>query len=128
MKGKKGEEAGTAVAGNERGARSKAVRDYLAQNPKASPKEVVANLAAQGIEVSLGLVSVIKYSKKSGAKKSPGRKPGRPAASKTVRASAVVSGSAGVTLDTLIDAKQLVDKLGGLDQTISLLNKLAQLR
>ena len=126
MKGKKGEEAGT-TGGAARGVRTKAVRDYLTANPDASPKEVVASLAAQGIDVKVGLVSVIKYSKKSGGKKTPGRKLGRPAAaSKAARPSAAVG--AGVTLDTLIDAKQLVDKLGGLDQTISLLNKLAQLR
>ncbi len=49
----------------ERGNRSGLIRAYLAKHPKASPKDVVAALAESGEVVSLGLVSVIKYSKKN---------------------------------------------------------------
>lgn len=73
----------------ERGARSKAVRDYLAANPKDSPQKVVAALKEQGIDISLGLVSVIKYSK-------PRSK----------------SGSLGLTTDALLQTKKLVDVIG----------------
>jgi hypothetical protein len=48
----------------ERGARSRAIRDYLKTNSKAGPKEIVTSLGASGIEVTEGLVSSIKYGKK----------------------------------------------------------------
>lgn len=51
------------MANPERGSRSQAIRDYLQSNPKAGPKEVVAALGAQGISVTKGLVSNIKYGK-----------------------------------------------------------------
>jgi hypothetical protein len=73
----------------ERGARSKAVRDYLAANPKDSPQKVVAALKEQGVEVSLGLVSVIKYSKPKSNR-----------------------GGLGTTADALLQTKKLVDAIG----------------
>ncbi len=48
----------------ERGYRSKMVREFLSKNPDSSPKDVVKALAKKRVTVSLGLVSVIKYSKK----------------------------------------------------------------
>lgn len=59
------------AAGAERGSRSKAIRDYLKEHPSASPKEVVAGLKEQGVEVKEGLVGNIKYSLKG---KSKGRR------------------------------------------------------
>ena len=73
----------------ERGVRSKAVRDYLAVNPKDSPQKVVAALKEQGVEVSLGLVSVIKYSKPKSNR-----------------------GGLGTTADALLLTKKLVDVIG----------------
>src|SRR5215831_14868162 len=63
----------------ERGARSKAIRDYLETHPHAGPKQVVADLRAQGIDVTDGLVSSIKYGPNS-KKKMRGRKGSRPKA------------------------------------------------
>jgi hypothetical protein len=103
-----------AVAGPERGAKTRAIKEYLEANPKASPKVVVEALAAQGIQVSVGLVSVTKYSKK-GKTGSTGAKRGRKPA----------AGPA--TIEDLIDLKLFANKLGGIDATINLLNKLAQL-
>jgi hypothetical protein len=45
----------------ERGSRSSAIREYLKNNPKAGPKEVMTALGAQGIHVTRGLISNIKY-------------------------------------------------------------------
>jgi hypothetical protein len=42
----------------ERGAKTRAIRDYLAANKNAKPKEVVAALKGQGLEVSPNLVSI----------------------------------------------------------------------
>jgi len=87
----------------ERGVRSKAVRDYLAANPQDSPQKVVAALKEQGVEVSLGLVSVIKYSK--GSKRS----------------------SLGLTTDALLLTKKLVDAIG-FDNARKALDVLEKLR
>jgi len=79
----------------ERGARSQAVRDYLAENPKASPKDVVAALKEKGVSVSLGLVSVIKYSKRSAGIRSLGK--------------------SNSSLAGLLHAKRFIDEVGGIE-------------
>lgn len=48
----------------ERGAKTKAVKDYFATHKKAGPKEVVAALKEQGIDVSPNMVSIIKAKSK----------------------------------------------------------------
>jgi hypothetical protein len=40
--------------------RSQEIRDYLAQNPQATPTQIVSALAERGIEVAEGLASVVK--------------------------------------------------------------------
>jgi len=89
----------------ERGARSKAVRAFLKAHPSASPAKVVAALQEQGLQVSLGLVSVIKYSKRT-------------------------SGLADVKTSAaaLFQAKKLADRVGGIRNAQELLNLLEQLR
>ncbi len=89
----------------ERGARSKAVRDYLAKNRKASPKVVVSALKEQGIDVSPGLVMVIKYSKR-----------GKRFASVESQASA------------LLLVKKMAEKIGGISKAHAALDILEQLR
>ena len=53
------------LANEQRGARTAAIRDYLAKNPTAGPKEIVENLKQTGVDVSMSLVSAIKYGKMS---------------------------------------------------------------
>lgn len=60
------------MASEKRGARSAAIRQYLAEHPAAGPKEVVESLKQAGVVVSANLVSSIKYGKMS-------KKSGRPA-------------------------------------------------
>jgi len=103
--------------------RSQHIRDYLAQNKTASPKEIVNALKEKGIEVTVGLASLIKYS----AKKDGGRRRGA-----TLRR----SGSAGaawhstgaLSASDLIEAKKLVDGLGGISAARQALEVLEQLR
>jgi hypothetical protein len=47
-------------AAPERGAKSAAIREYYKAHKGAKPKEVIAALKAQGIDVSTNLVSVIR--------------------------------------------------------------------
>lgn len=87
------------------GSKSQAIRDYLAKNPGASPKQIVQDLKDQGVEVSMGLANVVKYSSgRKGRRKKVKR--GRPAGSRA-------STSGGLTMEQLIETKRIVDKLGG---------------
>jgi hypothetical protein len=63
--------------------KSQAIRDYLAANPNAMPADVIAGLKEKGINVSRGLVGLVKYAKsgkKAGGRRSAGRKRGSKAA------------------------------------------------
>lgn len=95
-----------------RGAKSRAIRDYLAANPKANVKTVVEVLAKQGIKVSGALVGAIKYTK---AKK--GRR-------KRVAAAAA---SEGLDIQKLVAVKKLVNDLGGIEQVRKALAALEKL-
>lgn len=59
--------------------KSDLTRDYVAKNPAASPKAIVAGLKAEGVDVSLALASKIKYDRaeKGGAKKGGRKKKAR---------------------------------------------------
>ena len=76
----------------ERGARSKAIREYLKSHSSAGPKEIVAALKEQGVEVTVGLASNIKYGRRNKARRGGGRArvagrrgPGRTSASEAIR-------------------------------------------
>ena len=65
------------MAKAERGAKSRAIQEYLSVNPASGPQQIVDALKAQGIEVSFGLASAVKYKKpkrKVSARKSAMRK------------------------------------------------------
>jgi hypothetical protein len=49
--------------------KSKAVRDYLVNNPKAGPQEVSQALAKQGIKISPKYVSIIKSKMRKGKRR-----------------------------------------------------------
>ena len=100
--------------------KSQAIRDYLAKNPQSSPKTIVEDLKDQGVEVSLGLASAVKYGsgKKTARKKKAGRR-GRPASRSTV-------GS--LTMEQLLVTRELADRLGGTDHVRQALEVLEKLR
>ena len=117
--------AKTKKAGNKTAAgqsKSALIREYLAQNPDAKPKEVVEGLKARGIDVSLGLANVIKYSsgKKTGRRKKIVRRVGRPAATS--------NGAGALTVENVLQTKQLVAQLGGTAKVRRALDLLEQLR
>ena len=87
------------------GAKSAAIREYLSQNPAAKPKEVVEALKAKHLKVSAHMVSVLR-----------GKKKGRRASS-----------NGKISADTLIHAKSMVDRLGGIAQAQEALSVLAKL-
>ncbi len=49
--------------------KSAAIREYISANPSAGPTAIYDALTKQGIKVSKGLVSVVKYSKPKSGKR-----------------------------------------------------------
>lgn len=105
---------------------SAAIRDYRNTHRRAKPKAIAEALAAQGIHVKPGYVSTIlsmdrrkKRGKSSGSEEGaePGRRGRKPASDK---------------FDALVNdlqmAKQLVDKLGGLEKAKAALAALSKLQ
>jgi hypothetical protein len=112
--------------------KSDAIREYLEQDPGAGPKTIVTALKKRGIEVSHSLAGAVKY--KGGAGKGAA-KAGAPtkAAARQVSAAprrTALAGSAAVQLSAadLLEAKRLVDHLGGIGQAHKALETLEQLR
>jgi hypothetical protein len=102
-----------------RGAKTQSVRDYLSENPEASPKEVVEGLKAKGVKVKVTLVNSIKYKKpaKAGRRRAP-----------SVRMATRRSSRNGVTVEQLLEVKRLVDSLGGSEHVRQALETLNQLQ
>jgi hypothetical protein len=94
--------------------KSQAIRDYLATNPTATPTVIKQALAKKGISVGDSLISQIKYRPSRG----PARRGGdRPAGRR---------GQA-VSLESLLAAKALAKRLGGIaraKQALSMLQRL----
>jgi hypothetical protein len=97
--------------------KSQAIRDYINANPKSKPKEIVEALAAQGVTVSPAFVSTLRSNDKRKGRKGPGRR-GRPAAS---------AGGGGFGLESLVQAKKLADKMGGVSKAREALDALAKI-
>jgi hypothetical protein len=97
------------------GSKSAAIRSYIAAHPNAKPKEILSALSEQGIEVSVGLVSVVKYAKPKGKKRTARKQ------SRNTTASGDISAA------DLIAAKKLADSLGGVSNAQAALELLEKL-
>lgn len=104
---------------------SDAIREHLKANPSAKRKEVHEALHAQGIPVSESLVNAVFMKVRKGGGKSKKRRPGRP---KAAKAAAPASSGGNMSAAELINAKQLVDQLGGIDKVRDALALLEQLQ
>ena len=98
--------------------KSKVIRDYKNEHPGEGPKSIAAALSATGLKVTPGFVSTVLSNdkRKSGKSRGPGRRGRKPA-----------SETAGDSIEQLIQAKRLVDKLGGIDKARSAIDALAKL-
>jgi hypothetical protein len=110
------------MAKMKRGVKTQAVRDYIAANPDANPKAIVAGLKSEGLTVKIGLVNSVKYNKRSRTRK------GRAGRAPVVHAAARKTSSASMTIDQLIEVKQFADSLGGLAAFRQAIDMLEQLR
>ena len=105
---------------------SDAIRDFIAANPSASRPEIRDTLQAQGVAVSNSLVNAVFMKVKKGGSMSAKRGPGRPKAAP--RAAAPASSGGNMSAAELINAKQLVDQIGGIDKVREALALLEQLQ
>jgi len=107
--------------------KTQAVKNYLAANPEAGPTEISAALKAQGIDVSTNYVSNIKL--KMGFKKKRRKKKAAKAEAATPEAAAAGPAAAEdqISLAALLEAKKLIEKLGGVDAAKRAILALAQL-
>ncbi len=96
---------------------SEEIRSYVKANPNSKPKAISEGLAAAGVKVTPTYISTILSNerRKSGKSKRRGRKPGRPA------------GKKGDLFANLLQAKKLVDKLGGIDAAREAIDTLAKI-
>jgi hypothetical protein len=95
--------------------KAQAIRDEFATlGRKGRPRDVIAALKAKGIAVSSAQVSNIKASLRKGK----GRK--------TIAASGR-SGDGEISLDALLEAKKLADRLGGVEAVKRAVDALARL-
>ena len=99
------------MAKAKRGAKSAAIREYLAANPGTKTKDVVAALKQQGIRVSGPMVSTLKGKMGKGTGK-------KRQAAKTHRSPSI---------EDLMEAKKLADQLGGVDKASAAIAVLAKL-
>lgn len=92
------------------GSKSQAIREYLDKKPTAGPKEVIAALKQKNIEVTVGLVSNVKYASKNKKAKKPGR-----ATQQRVK-----------PFDALLAVKTLTDRFGedNVQEALNVLKKL----
>lgn len=98
--------------------KSEVVRKYLGEHPDKPPREVAADLTAQGVAVSAAYVSNIK----SGSKlKKKTRRVGRP------RKTAAPTNNMTDAVANLIRAKKLADELGGIQKAKEAMDALARL-
>jgi hypothetical protein len=104
--------------------KSAAIREYISANPNAGPTAIYDALTKQGIKVSKGLVSVVKYSKPK-----PGKLRNRPVKAQTASTKGVSEplSSGSMSASDLIAAKKLADSIGGIAKTREALDLLEKL-
>ena len=104
--------------GRKKSTKSQAVRDILAENPKAKAKEVVEALKAKGISVTANLVYFLKGAAKSTKKRQMKRQ------ARKDKAAAVVSNK-GDVVALIHDVRSLAHKVGGYGKLRELVDALA---
>ena len=113
--------------------KSQEIREYYAANPDSKPKQVVEALALKGVVVTPAFVSTIKSTSINkparGAKRAAKSVKAAPVRRASTTTKAVVRKSAGgeLTVESLMQAKGLADKMGGVDKLMAALDALKQL-
>jgi hypothetical protein len=95
--------------------KSDAIREVLAKQPGATVNEIAAALKSRRVKASVALISKIKYGQKPAKR---GGKRGRPTANGSMHT---------VSLEHLLAAKHLAEKLGGVEAAREALASFAKL-
>ena len=122
----------------QRGVKAQAIRDtYKLLGGSARPVEVIKHLAGQGITVSYSQVISVREALKRQRRHAfevvdtvkSRRKPGKKARRKAVASGGrTTDGARDVTFEMLVEAKQLAERLGGIEKAKAALDGLAELR
>lgn len=116
--------------------KSQLIRDYMAAHPEAGPQAVVEGVKSEhGVEVTAQFVSTIKSNdrRKAGApagrRGRRGRRPGAASAASSGAASGASGGATrgNVSPELLLQAKKLVDEMGGINKAKTAVDLLAEL-
>lgn len=117
--------------------KSTEIRNLITARPDLRNKDVLEELQARGISVTPTLVSNVRKRLGAAPKEEPaakkrtlrGRKPGRPPASASVAAPVKAAPAAGISFESILQAKVLVDSLGGdINLARTALDALAKIR
>lgn len=119
--------AATANNGSAGGTKAEAIRQMAGTMERpVRPRDVVAAMAAQGVQVSSAQVSQVLRGMGMRRRRRGGRRVAREATAAT-RQTASHSASRSISLDSLIAAKKLADQLGGVDAAKQAVDALARL-
>jgi arginine repressor len=121
----KKKDAETTTAVDKPKSKAQSIRDALAAQPKAMPKEIADKLTAEGISVTANEVSQAKYQIKLAKKKR--RQKAAPKAADAASSAAAAPAGDLVSVAALQKAKKLVQELGGVKEARQALVALAQL-
>lgn len=112
------------------------IREFIAHNPVATPKEIRVGMSEQGNNVSPSLINRIKYNDplaksaagapaRAGSRGRPKRRGRRPGRRPGGRPGA--NGAGQISIEHLIAAKKLAEQLGGIDSAKQAVDALAKL-
>src|SRR5437868_3928637 len=97
--------------------KSQAIRDFLGNEPGATPKVIIEGLAKKGVKVSDALVRAVNYIPRASNVR----------LKKRVRRSGDTQNGSKVDFARLVEAKALAEKMGGISRARSALEMLAKL-
>lgn len=113
--------------GSASGTKADAIRQMAGSMERpVRPRDLVAAMAAQGVQVSSAQVSQVLRGMGMRRRRRGGRRVAREGAP-TTRQTAASSASRSISLDSLIAAKKLADQLGGVDAAKQAVDALARL-
>lgn len=103
-----------------------AIKDYIASNPNAGPRDVSTALKEKGLDVTPQYVSTIKSKLGLGGGKRRRGRPGRPAGASAATAGRKAPSS--VVYENLVEAKKFVQSIGDVERARRALDAYANLQ
>lgn len=108
--------------------KTKLIKEAMAANPEATPKEIADSLSKHGITAQY--VSTVKFNMNKKAEGRPVGKPGRRPATATIGSSSgssIGTSSGSIEYSDLVKAKGLADQMGGVQKAKAVLDALNEL-